>query len=109
MRILLLTALFIIVSQANAAGAYDELITTLEDNAVDPDRLTELLNLQVSDWKTLTQDEKKMAVNGMAINLDMFPLNTQAVINCVDNNDLEPSEDITLPLARCIVDAHKGD
>jgi hypothetical protein len=108
---ILLTALFL-VSQANAANnKYDKLITTLEGNSVDSERLRELFNMQVSDWKTLTPYEKEMAVKGMAINLEMFPLDTRAAVNCVNNNGhgmkLEPSEDLTLPLARCVGDVGK--
>lgn len=92
----------------------------LQQYAIDAEQLSGLLNKQVSDWESLTKKEKGMLVKGTIINLDMdssdnasvFEEHILASIQCMDAKGyglkLPPSEDISLPLVRCIGDTYEA-
>jgi hypothetical protein len=102
------------------AVSFEKAETKLHKNSINPDRLSELLNKQVSDWQTLTPKEKEIFVKGTIINLDMetsenatlFNQHTQASIQCMETKrhgmKLSASEDISLPVLRCITDTYEA-
>ena len=107
------------VSFQAKAASFEKAEIKLRHNAIDPEQLSELLNKQVSDWRTLTPQEKEIFAKGMIIYLDMetsdnpsqFDQHAQASIHCMDTKGhglkLPPSEDISLPLVRCTTDNYQ--
>jgi hypothetical protein len=102
------------------AVSFEKAETKLQQYSIDPGQLGELLGKQVSDWQTLTPKEKEIFVKGVIINLDMetsenaalFDQHTQASIQCMHTKGhglkLPPSEDISLPIIRCITDTYEA-
>ena len=92
----------------------------LQQYEIDAEQLSGLLNKQVSDWQTFTPKEKEIFVKGMIIYLDMETSNnprllaehTQTSIQCMDTKGhglkLPASDDISLPLVRCIGDRYEA-
>lgn len=92
----------------------------LQQYAIDASELSGLLNKQVSDWQTFTPKEKEVFSKGMIIYLDMetstnaklLDEHTQASIQCMDTKGhglkLPASDDISLPLVRCITDTYRA-
>jgi hypothetical protein len=92
----------------------------LQQYAIDPEQLSGLLNKQVSDWQTFTPREKEIFAKGMIIysdmetsnNADLLEKHVQSTIRCMDTKGhglkLPPSEDISLPLVRCIGDTNEA-
>lgn len=98
------------------AVSFEKAETKLQQYAIDPGQVSELLNKQVSDWPTLTPKEKEIFAKGMIIYSDMetsdyaklFDGHSHASIKCMDTKGhglkLSAEEDISLPLVRCIYD-----
>lgn len=112
---------FIFMAPFQVQGvSFEKAEVNLQQYAIDPGQLGELLNKQFSDWQTLMPKEKEMFVKGMIIYSDMktsgnaklFEGHTQASIHCMDTKGhglkLPPSEDISLPVMRCITDTYEA-
>lgn len=116
---LLIVTLSFIASLQVHAVSFEKTETKLQKFEIDPEKLSDLLNKQVSDWQNLTPRDKELAVKGTIINLDMetsdndalLEKHTHASIQCMDTEghglNLSASEDINLPLVRCITDTVK--
>jgi hypothetical protein len=111
--------IFMTPLQAQAVS-FEKAEIKLQQYAIDPEQLSKFLNKQVSDWQPLTPKEKEIFVKGMIIYSDMetsdnatlFEKHTLASIQCMDTKGhglkLPPSEDISLPLVRCLTDTYEA-
>jgi len=102
------------------AVSFEKAEVKLQQYAIDAEQLSGFQNKQVSDWQTLTLKEKEMFVKGMIIYSDMetsdnaklLKGHTLASIQCMDTKGhglkLQPSEDISLPVMRCITDTYEA-
>jgi hypothetical protein len=119
--LLLVPLTFILLSSFQVqAISFETTERKLQQYAIDAGQLNGLLNKQVSDWQTFTTNEKEIFAKGMIIYLDMETSNnakllaehTQASIQCMEVKGhglkLPTSDDISLPLVRCIGDTYEA-
>lgn len=88
---LLRVAICFISSFQAQAISFEKTEIKLQKHVIDSMQLGEILEKQASDWQTLTPKEKKIAVKGTIINLDMdndglLEQHTQTSIQCMDTN-----------------------